>query len=694
MSYTPDKIRNIMLAGHSGSGKTSFSEALLFATKNADRLGTIADGNTTSDYDPEEIRRKASISTSLLPFEYKEAHINLLDCPGLFDFELGTYEGVKACDSVVITVSARSGIAVGTEKAYKLAEKNGKSRMFYISNMAAENADFFKTFEQIKEMFGASVCPVMMPVVEEGKDTVYIDLLQQKAYVYNKGVEKEVDMPADNGMMDELLSAINEAVAETSEELMEKFFMDEPFTHDEIVNAVRSGVKTGIIAPVVCGDNLTLEGLTLVLESFRKMLPSPADVAEFEAFDADNNAVTLKYDENGPLVAYVFKTVSDPFVGKLSYVKVMSGKLQSDSALVNARTDENEKPGKLLFLKGKKQIDTKEITCGDLGAITKLGNVKTGDTLCTAAAKYRVADVAFPAPSLRMAIKTKNKGDEAKISGAIQKLLDEDPTLGYEVDSETVEQILSGLGEQHLDVTLSKLKTKYGIDIDLVAPRVAYRETIRSTAEAEGRHKKQTGGAGQFGVVSIRFEPLLDGSDFEFVNAIVGGVVPKEFIPAVEKGLKEALQHGVLAGYPMTGIKATLFDGKYHPVDSKEVAFKSAARLAYKAACVNAKPAILEPIGTLKATIPDTNTGDLFGEITKRRGRVLGTDSAEDKGMQVVEAEVPMAEMTDFTTYMRSVTQGRGFYSLEFCRYDPLPGNLEQKVIDEAKDLREAEDDE
>ncbi len=694
MSYTPDKIRNVMLAGHSGSGKTSFSEALLYVTKNADRLGTIADGNTTSDYDPEEIRRKASIFTSLLPFEYKEAHINLIDCPGLFDFELGTYEGIKACDSVVINVSARSGIAVGTEKAYKLVEKNGKSRMFYISNMAAENADFFKTFEQIKEMFGASVCPVMMPVVEEGKDTIYVDLLQQKAYIYNKGVEKEVDMPAENEMMDELLAAIKEAVAETSEELMEKFFMDEPFTHDEIVNAVRSGVKTGIIAPVVCGDNLALEGLTLVLESFRKMLPSPADVAEFKAFDAENNAVTLKYDENGPLVAYVFKTVSDPFVGKLSYVKIMSGKLSSDSALVNTRTGENEKPGKLLFLKGKKQIDTKEISCGDIGAITKLGNVKTGDTLCTGAAKYRVDNVAFPAPSFRMAIKTKNKGDEAKISSAIQRLLDEDPTLNYEVDSETVEQILSGLGEQHLDVTLSKLKSKYGIDISLVAPRVAYRETIRATAEAEGRHKKQTGGAGQFGVASIRFEPLLDGKDFEFVNAIVGGVVPREFIPAVEKGLKEAIQHGVLAGYPMTGIKATLFDGKYHPVDSKEVAFKSAARLAYKAACVNAKPAILEPIGTLKATIPDSNTGDLFGEITKRRGRVLGTDSAEDKGMQVVEAEVPMAEMTDFTTFMRSVTQGRGFYSLEFCRYDPLPGNLEQKVIDDAKDIREAEDDE
>ncbi len=692
MSYAPDKIRNIMLAGHGGSGKTSLTEALMYVAKSTDRLGSVAEGNTVSDYDPEEIRRKASISASIAPFEYKETHVNLIDVPGLFDFELGSYEGIMACDSVIITVSARSGISVGAEKAYKLAEKNGKAKMFFISKMATEHADFFKVFESLKAEFGTSVCPVMMPVVEEGKPTIYVDLLQKKAFTYKDGVESQVDMPASHPHLEELLSAINEAVAETSDELMEKFFNDEPFTDEEIVKAVRAGVKSGVIAPVVCGDSLTLEGMIIVLEAMRKMLPSPADVSETHLLDKDGKPAVVAYSPSGPTVAYVFKTIADPFVGKLSYVKVLSGKLTADMSLVDSRTGETEKPGKLMYLKGKKQIDAKEISAGDIGAVTKLGNVKTGDTLCKPDAVYRVEDVALPKPGMRMAIKAKKKGDESKIASAIQKLMDEDPTLHYEVNPETTQQILSGLGEQHLDVAVSKLKSKFGVELELEPPRVAYRETIRAKAEAEGKHKKQSGGAGQYGVVQIRFEPLSDGNDFEFVNAIVGGVVPKEFIPAVEKGLREAMQHGVLAGYPMTGVKATLFDGKYHPVDSKEVAFKSAARLAYKAACAQAKPAILEPIGKLTATVPDANTGDLMGEINKRRGRVLGMNPSEEKGLQVVEAEVPMSETNDFTTYMRSTTQGRGFYTIEFARYEPLPGNLEQKVIDEAKDLREAEE--
>ncbi len=692
MAYSPDKIRNVMLAGHSGSGKTSLTEALMYITKSSDRLGTVADGNTVSDFDPEEIRRKASISTALAPFEYKETHVNLVDAPGLFDFELGNYEAVKACESVLITVSSRSGVAVGTQKAYKLAKRNNRAKMFFISKMAAEHADFFKVFDELKAQFGNSVCPVMMPVMQEGKPTVYVDLLQKKAYTYNNGVESEVPMPEQHERMEELMTAINEAVAETSDELMDKFFNDEPFTDEEIVKAVRSGVKSGVIAPVVCGDTSTLEGMIIVLEAIRKMLPSPADVSETPVKDKDGNDAVVTYSPNGPLVAYVFKTVADPFVGKLSYVKVVSGTLTSDGPLVNARTGEQEKPGKLMFLKGKKQIDTKEIVAGDMGAVTKLVGVKTGDTLCRPDAVYELERIEFPKPSMRMAIKTKNKGDESKVAPAIAKLMDEDPTLQYVVDSETGQQVLSGLGEQHLDVAISKLKSKFGLDLELTPPRVAYRETIRAKAEAEGKHKKQSGGAGQYGVVQMRFEPLTDGTEFEFVNAVVGGAVPKEFIPAVEKGLREAMKHGVLAGYPMTGVRATLYDGKYHPVDSKEVAFKSAARLAYKAACAQAKPAILEPIGTLRAMVPDSNTGDLMGEINKRRGRVLGMNPSEEEGMQVVEAEVPMSEMHDFTTYMRSSTQGRGTYELEFARYEPLPSNLEAKVIEEAADLREAEE--
>ncbi len=691
--YTPDKIRNVMLVGHSGSGKTSLAEALLFLTKSTDRLGTVADGNTVCDFDPEEIKRKASISTAIAPFEYDGKHINLIDVPGLFDFELGIYEGIKAAESVIATVSARSGVAVGTSKAIKLATKNKKSKMFFLTKMAAEHADFKKVYEGLKAEFGTGVCPIVYPVVCEGKPTVYIDLLKNKAYTYSNGKATEAAIPDTAGYVDELRAAINEAVAETDEALMEKFFGGEEFSNDEIIKGIKDGVKQGILMPVLCGDSTTLEGIDLLLGAINFILPSPAEIGEFEATDASGSAVKLPIDQNGPLVAYIFKTVSDPFVGKLSFVKVLSGKLAGSVALVNASTGEAEKPGKLIFVKGKKQIDASEIGAGDICAVTKLSAAKTGDTLCSAGKVYKVAPIEFPHPSMTMALRAKNKGDEGKIAAAIQKVMDEDKTLIYSVNKETVQQVVSGLGEQHLESVVSKLKAKFGVEVELIPPRVAYRETIRAKAEAEGKHKKQSGGAGQFGVVQIRFEPLLDGTDFEFVNAVVGGTVPKEFIPAVEKGLREAIQHGVLAGYPMTGLKATLYDGKYHPVDSKEVAFKSAARLSYKAACAQAKPAILEPIGTLKAFVPDSNTGDIMGEINKRRGRVLGMNPGED-GLQVVEAEVPMSELIDFTTYMRSSTQGRGSYSVEFARYEPLPANLEQKVIDDAKDLREAEEDE
>ncbi|MEG1017147.1 MAG: elongation factor G [Oscillospiraceae bacterium] len=684
-------MRNVMLCGHSSSGKTSLAEALLFATKSTDRFGTIADGTTVMDSDPEEIRRKVSISLSVAPLEFENTKINLIDVPGLFDFELGIYEGIKAADGVVICVSARSGVSVGQQKAFKLALKHNKARMFYMSKMATENADFAKTFDSLKASFGSSVCPVVVPVQREGKPNVYVDLLEMKGYTYTDGKASLSDIPDTDGYIEELVHELNEAVAETDETLMEKFFADEPLTHDEIVTAIRKAAKDGALVPVICGDSQTMEGIDLALRYIKRFQPSPADKESVEVTDKDNNKVSIKYDPSGPLVAYVFKTVADPFVGKLSFVKVVSGRLTSDAAIVNATTGEQERPGKLLGIKGKKQLDVKEIVAGDIGAVTKLADTKTGDTLCLAGKVFKLEPIEFPAPCMSMAVFTKNKGDESKVVSSIQKIIEEDRTVKYYVDSNTAQQILSGLGEQHLDVVVTKIKSKFGVELGLEVPRIAYRETIRATAEAEGKHKKQSGGSGQYGVVSIKFEPLMNGEDFEFVNAIVGGVVPKEYIPAVEKGLREALQHGVLAGYPMTGIKATLFDGKYHPVDSKEVAFKSAARLAYKAACVNAKPTLLEPIGKLSAYVPDSNTGDIMGEVNKRRGRVLGMNPAEDC-LQLVEAEVPMSEMYDFTTFMRSSTQGRGHFSLEFTKYEPLPQMLEQKVIEDAKELREAEE--
>ncbi len=680
MSFAAEKIRNVLVAGHSGSGKTSLVEAMLFANKGTDRHGRVDEGNTTSDYDPEEIKRKVSLSSSIIPLETKEYKINLIDVPGLFDFELGLYEGIMAAESVLITVSARSGFSVGAQKAYKLAEKTGKARMFFVSKLDIENADYFKVYDELKASFGAAVCPVVVPHVDGGKVT-YVDLVNNKAYTYDGGKRSDVPVPDMGSQIEDLKSAIQEAVAETDEALMEKFFEGETFTQEELTEGLRNGVKSGAIAPVLCGIPMQLEGMDLLIESIPKMLPSPSRSGAMETEDGG----TVECKPDGPLAAYVFKTVADPFVGKLSYVKVVRGTLKNDVATVNSRTGEAEKLGKLIFMKGKKQIDTAEITAGDIGAVTKLAATKTGDTLCAAGNVVKIKAVEFPKPTFSMALRSKQKGDEGKIAGALQRLIEEDGTLAYKIDSETVQQVLSGLGEQHLDVVVAKMKNKFGVDVELSPPRVAYRETLRKKVKAQGRHKKQTGGHGQFGDVIIEFEPT-DGDELVFEEKVFGGSVPKNFFPAVEKGLRDAVGRGVVAGYPMVGLKATLLDGSYHPVDSSEMAFKMAARLAYKAALPDASPVLLEPIGALKAYVPDTNTGDIMGEVNKRRGRVMGMNPTED-GLQCVEAELPMSEMYDFTTYMRQLTQGRGYYSFDFVRYEPLPQNLEAKVIEEAKKI-------
>ncbi len=681
MSLTPDKIRNVMIAGHSGSGKTTLAEALLFSTKAIDRQGKTEEGNTTMDYDPEEAKRNASLSAAMAPVEFDGVKINLIDVPGLFDFELGLYEGVTAVESVLIAVSARSGLSVGAQKAYRLAEKSGKSRIFYISKLDAENADYYKVFDQLKAEFGASLCPVIVPHIDGGKIT-YVNIIENKAYTYAGGKASAVAMPDMGSRLDDLMSAIQEAVAETDEALMEKFFEGTPFTQEELTEGVRMGVKTGTITPVVCGVATKLEAMDMLLRTMKELLPS-AQRGGAMSGTAGNEDVTVECDPTGPLAVYVFKTVADPFVGKLSYVKVVRGVLKPETPLVNARTGENEKLGKLLFLKGKKQMDAPEISAGDIGAITKMQNVKTGDSLCAPGKVVRFNAQQFPHPTYTMALRTKQKGDEGKLASAIQRLVEEDQTLNYRVDSETIQQLLSGLGEQHLDAVVAKLKAKFGIDVELVEARVPYRETLRKKVKAQGRHKKQTGGHGQFGDVIIEFEPT-DGDELIFEEKVFGGSVPKNFFPAVEKGLRDAVSHGVLAGYPVVGLKATLLDGSYHPVDSSEMAFKMAARIAYKAALPDASPVLLEPIGALKAYVPDSCTGDIMGEVNKRRGRIMGMNPAED-GLQCVEAEVPVSEMHDFTTYMRQLTQGRGYFDFEFVRYEPLPSNLEGKVIEEAK---------
>ncbi|MGD9559945.1 MAG: elongation factor G, partial [Oscillospiraceae bacterium] len=683
MSVTPDTIRNVMLAGHSGSGKTTLAEALLFFTKGTDRQGKVDEGNTTMDFDPEETKRKVSLSAAVAPVDYDGVKINLIDVPGLFDFELGLYEGIRAAESVLITVEARDGLSVGAQKAYNLAMKNDKARMFYVSKMDVEHADFFKVFDELKGAFGASLCPLVIPYVSD-KGIVYVNLISEKAFSYAGGVASQVDMPDMGDRHEEMRNAMFEAVAETDEALMEKFFDGEAFTIDELTEGLRVGTQTGAITPVLCGVAPALEAMDMLLRNMKELLPSAQRGGGMLA-DEKGEEVAVPCEVDGPMAAYVFKTVADPFVGKLSYVKVVRGVLKADTALVNARTGENEKLGKLIFLKGKKQTDAAAISAGDIGAVTKLQNTKTGDTLCASGHVLAFKAPQFPNPTYSMALRTTKKGDEGKISGALQRLLEEDRTLNYRVDSETVQQVLSGLGEQHLDVTVAKLKSKFGIDVELSEPRVAYRETLRKKVRKRARHKKQTGGHGQFGDVDIEFEPV-DSDELVFEEKVFGGSVPKNFFPAVEKGLRDAVEHGVLAGYPVVGLKATLLDGSYHPVDSSEMAFKMAAKKTYKEALPDASPVLLEPIGALKAYVPDANTGDIMGEVNKRRGRVMGMNPAED-GLQAVEAELPVSEMHDFTTYMRQLTQGRGHYSFEFVRYEPLPQNLEAKVIEEAKKI-------
>lgn len=682
--YLAARIRNIALTGHSDSGKTSLAEALLFKAGASDRLGKTSEGNTVCDFDPEEIKRKVSVCTAVAPFAWGSTKINLIDTPGLFDFAGEAAQGVRAAESLLIAVSGKSGVDVGTEKAYKMAKDLSKATLFFVSKLDVEHSDFYKVFEELKSTFGPSVCPVVVPYVEDQQVKCYINLIDMKAYTYDdKGEAHEVDMPDFGHRLDGLTAAVSEAVAETDESLFEKYFSGEQFTRDEIIRGVHTGVTNGSISPVLCGCSTNLQGIDMLLDCIVDLLPSPWEKGAEVAVDAEGEPVEVPCTDEAPLAAYVFKTIADPFVGKLSYVKVISGKLAADSAPINSRTGQPERLGKIIYIRGKKQEDTAYITAGDIGAVTKLAATETGDALCDPKKVLSFDPIHFPHPCLTMAIKAEAKGDEAKIASALQRLMEEDPTLAYENNAETHQQLISGLGEQHLDVLVSKLKNKFGVSVSLEVPRVAYRETIRKKVKVQGKHKKQSGGHGQFGDVWVEFEPTV-GDDLVFEEKVFGGAVPKSFFPAVEKGLQDCVKHGVLAGYPVVGLKATLVDGSYHPVDSSEMSFKMAASLAYKAGMPQASPVLLEPIGNLKVYVPDSNTGDIIGDLNKRRGRVLGMNPAND-GLQEIEADVPMSEMSDFATAIRSMTQGRGYFTLEFARYEQLPSNLEAKVIEEAK---------
>lgn len=681
--YQAKNIINLAMAGHSGSGKTSLAEAMLYLSGASDRRGKIGEGNTVCDYDPEEIRRKTSISAAVAPMEWKNKKINLLDAPGLFDFEGGMCETMRAADTALIVISGKDGVAVGTEKAFEAATKRGLAKIFFVNGLCDESARFYRVFEDLKAQFGPSVCPVVVPFIQDGQANIYINLLEYKAYDYSDGKPVAVTMPDMGARLDGLRTAIYEAVAETDDALFEKYFAGEDFTPEEVIVGVSKGVKSGTITPVFCGDAMLMRGMEQFMDGLAWLAPSAEEKAAEIGTDVDGNPVELSVNEDGAAAALVFKTVADPFIGKLSYVKVISGKISTETQLVNMRTGNVERVGKTVMMVGKKQEDVKQIVAGDIGAIPKLTATNTGDTLCSPARKVTLDGVDYPTPALSMAIVPKNKGDEDKVAQGMFRLAEEDPTLKFTTNAETHEMVVGGLGEQHLDVAVSKLKAKFGVEVTLKTPKVPYRETIRKSVQVQGRHKKQTGGHGQFGDVWIEFSPC-DSDGLEFGERVVGGAVPKGFFPAVEKGLRECIVKGPLAGYPVVGLSAVLYDGSYHPVDSSEMAFKMAASIAYRDGMPKAGPVLLEPIGHLKATVPDANMGDVMGEVNKRRGRVLGMEPAGE-GRQTVEGEVPMAEMHDFCTFLRQCTQGCGSFTFEFERYEDAPANVAQKVIEEAK---------
>ena len=685
--HTVNSIRNVVLLGHSGSGKTALAESLLYMTGAIDRIGKNADGNTVCDYDPEEIRRHVSLSTAVVPLEYHNAKINLLDTPGGFDFSGAVVEALRAADAAIIVCSAKDGITVGFEKAWKYCEERNMPRFIYISKVDEDNSDYNATFEALREKYGNKIAPVVVPVWDGShKVTGIIDVLNKRAYEMQKLKRVEINLPDEKlSVVDEFNFSLKEAVAETDEELMERFFETEgeDFTYAEMIKGLHQGVKELSLFPVLCGSGVTCLGSLMLMDHIVDLLPNPQEGNYHKATTQDGSVEEFVVSPGGVPSAFVWKTVSDQY-GKYSFVKVLSGEITSDTTLVNARTGETEKLGRLYAMCGKKSSEVKVLTCGDIGAIGKMDKVKTGDTLCDPRKVVSLKGLPYPASCYSVAIAPKTKGQEDKIAAGLNRLNEEDPSFSLVNNAETKQLVLSGTGDQHLDVLVSKLKSRFNVEATLAPARVAYRERIKKKVEAHGRHKKQTGGSGQFGDVWVRFEPQEEQDELIFAEEVFGGSVPRNFYPAVEKGIQEAVQKGPLAGYPMVNLKAVLYDGSYHPVDSNEMAFKLAAILAYKEGIPNANPTLLEPIGALAVTVPEDYVGDVMGDLSKRRGRPMGMNPDSD-GNTVVEAEVPLAEMGTYAIDLRAMTQARGSFTLEFVRYEEVPKGNQAKIIAEAK---------
>ena len=689
MSYSVQNIRNVCLLGHGGSGKTALAESLLYLTGAIDRMGRAADGNTTCDYDPEEVKRQISISLAVAPVEYKGCKINILDTPGSFDFAGEVMEALRAADAAIIVCSAKDGISVGLEKAWQYCEERNMPRFVYISKTDEDNSDYNATFDALRERYGNKIAPVVVPIWDENKKvTGIIDVLNKRAYEMQGGKRVEIDIPdGKDEVVTQFNDALKESVAETSEAFMDKFFSGEDFTYPEMIQGLRQGVRELSLFPVLCGSAVQGMGTLMLMDFIADLLPNPMEGNYHKATRQDGETEEFVVSSGGVPTAFVFKTVSDQY-GKYSYVKVLSGALTPDLTLVDARTGQNEKLGRLYVMRGKKAEEVKELSCGDIGAIGKMEKVKTGDTLCDARKVIALAPIPFAEPNYSVAISPKTRGQEDKVAQGLNRMNEEDPSFRVENNAETHQMVIYAAGDIQVDVLVSKLKSRFNVEAELKTPRVPYREKIRKTVSKQGRHKKQTGGSGQFGDVWIRFEPNPESEEPVFAEEVFGGSVPKNFFPAVEKGIKEACLHGVLAGYPVVNLKAVLYDGSYHPVDSSEIAFKTAAQLAYKAALPEANPVLLEPVGELKVTVPDNYMGDVIGDLNKRRGRVMGMDPVPGGG-QVITAEVPMAEMSSYAIDLRAMTQSRGSFTLHFVRYEDCPPAAQEKAIAAAKAMAE-----
>ena len=690
--YQAKNIRNLTLVGHGSVGKTTLAEALLFTAGAIDRQGRVEDGQATMDYDPEEVKRSISISAAMAPLEWKDRKVNLVDIPGFFDFAGEQVGPMTVCEGALIVVGAVSGLDVGAEKAWAMCDKTHSSRMIVINKMDQENANFTKALGTITDKYGSHIAPIEVPIVENGKFVGVVCVLENKAFTGEGKNLKAIDIPASlAGEVEAAREAIMEAAAGAEDELMEKYFEDGELSQEDMMHGLRKGILDGTVVPVVCCSSLTRIGVAKLLDNIIDLMPSPAGTVLEGVNPKTGDTVERVCADDQPFSARVFKTMADPFVGKLSLLKVTSGTLDGSTAIYNANAEKTEKPGNIYILKGKQQSTTQKVCAGDLCALAKLQSLATGNTLCDAANPVQFADMEFPAPCISKAVYAKKAGEEDKIFGGLNRLMEEDPTIKLEKNVETAESVLSGLGEMAIDVVIAKLASKFKVECNLQDPKIPYRESIRKPIDVQGRHKKQSGGHGQFGDVKIKFRPNDDPSDteFHFVDSVVGGTVPRQYIPAVEKGLIDNIKHGVLAGFPVVGLTAELYDGGYHPVDSSEMAFKTAARLAFKQ-LTTASPVLLEPIYHVEVDVPDANVGDIYGDISKRRGRILGSEKVGE--LQRVMGEAPLSEMFKYATDLRSMTQGRGSFTMRFERYEEVPANEAKKVIDAYKAEEEDDD--